>query len=102
MEDGPEYESYDLEIALKLVENPAISGARWERELSYKIREELGPEDWQNLPALIREYRVEAHRQKERAEEERREAARRREEKRKQEQQRAAEERLEKKRQLEN
>ena len=101
MEDGPEYESYDLEIALKLVENPAISGARWERELFYKIREELGPEDWQNLPALIREYRVEAHRQKERAEEERREAARRREEKRKQEQQRAAEERLEKKRQLE-
>ena len=100
MEDGPEYESYDLEIALKLVENPAISGARWERELFYKIREELGPEDWQNLPALIREYRVEAHRQKERAEEERREAARRREEKRKQEQQRAAEERLEKERQL--
>ena len=101
LEDEPEYEAYDLKVALDLVKNPAMSGAAWERELFYKIRGELGPEGWQNLPELIREYRVEAHKQKERAERERRETARRRREKRKQEQQRAAKERLEKKRQLE-
>ena len=65
MEDEPEYENYYLELALELVKNPAISRARWERKLFYEIREELGPEGWQNLPELIREYRVEAPKQKE-------------------------------------
>ena len=97
-----EYEEYYLEeLVPELIANLADWPDRWERELFHEIRKVLAPEDWRNLPELIREYRVEAHRQKERAEEERREAARRREEKRKQEQQRAAEERREKKRQLE-
>ena len=65
MEDEPEYEAYDLKIALDLVKNPAMSGAAWERELFYKIKEELGPESWQNLPELIREYRTEAPKWKE-------------------------------------
>ena len=64
-EDEPEYEAYDLKVALDLVKNPAMSGAAWERELFYQIREELGPESWQNLPELIREYRTEAPKWKE-------------------------------------
>ena len=79
-----EYEEYYLEeLVPELIANLADWPDRWERELFHEIRKVLAPEDWRNLPELIREYRVEAHRQKERAEEERREAARRREEKRK-------------------
>ena len=65
MEDEPEYEAYDLKVALDLVKNPAMSGAAWERDLFYKIRKELGPENWQNLPELIRAYRTDASKWKE-------------------------------------
>ena len=62
-----EYEEYYLEeLVPELMVNLADWPDRWERELFHEIRKVLAPEDWRNLPELIREYRVEAHKQKER------------------------------------
>ena len=75
------YENYYLEdLAPKLVANPSISRARWERELLHEIRAELGPENWQSLPELIREYRAEVRIQKEREREAKQHAAEKRQE----------------------
>lgn len=50
-----EYEEYYLEeLVPKLIADPTVAPERWERELFHEIRKELGPEDWQNLPELIR------------------------------------------------
>ena len=96
-----EHEDIYLELALTLVADPAASSERWERELFHEIRAELNPEDWQNLPELIRAYRVAVRRQREEErrrrdeEQERREEERRRNEERRQreeEQQRRDEE----------
>ena len=80
-----EYEEYYLNRIIPQWMTNLTDCPKWARELFYEIRKELGPEDWQNLPERIREYRVEIRRQerdarqraeKARQEKERREKAR--------------------------
>ena len=59
-----EFEEYYLELITNHVTNRADCPGIWERKWFHKIRKELGPEDWQNLPELIREYRVEVPRRR--------------------------------------
>ena len=85
-----EYEEYYLNRMIPQWMTNLTDCPKWARELFYEIRKELGPEDWQNLAELIREYRQERARrereakqraeksrqEKERQEKERREKAR--------------------------
>ena len=80
-----EHEEYFLkELVPQLITNPA-DWPKWEIEWVHEIRKELNPEDWKNLPELIREYRVEIRRQeidaRQRAERERQERVRHKKEK---------------------
>lgn len=91
------YEAYYLEnLTPKLIADPG-SGDETEVALLFQIRHEIGPEDWKNLAALIREYRAESARQEERE----REALLRAQEERRREELRCEAERKEKERKLE-
>ncbi len=52
-----EYEEYYLDRLIPQWMANLTDCPKWARELFYEIRKEFGPEDWQNLPELIREYR---------------------------------------------
>ena len=83
-----EHEDIYLELALTLVADPAASPERWERELFHEIRAELNPEDWQNLPELIRAYQVAVRRQRQEERRRRNEERRQRQEERRQNEER--------------